>query len=60
MLDLFADGLEDVLTGADKEARSHSVWALRYTTVAEPPESPLRRDTHKALANAIRSGLGEL
>ena len=60
MLDLFADGLEDVLMGTDKEERSHSVWALRYTIVAEPQESPLRRGARRARAEAIRSGLCRL
>ena len=60
MFDLFADALEDVLTGTDKEERDHSVLNRRYTTVAEPPESPLRRDARRALADVIRSGLSEL
>ncbi len=60
MFDLFADALMDVLTGTDKEERDHSLLSQRYTLVAEPPESPLRRDARKVLADVIRSGRSEL
>lgn len=60
MFDLFADALMDVLTGTDEEEHNHSLLSQRYTLVAEPPKSPLRRDARKELVNVIRSGRSEL
>lgn len=60
MFDLFADALMDVLTGTDKEEHNHSLLSQRYTLVAEPPKSLLRRDARKELVDVIRSGRSEL
>lgn len=49
----------DVLTGTDKEEHNHSLLSQRYTLVAEPPKSPLRRDARKELVDVIRSGRSE-